>query len=290
MKAFICTGGGAREVRAMQTVLIVCAMLNGAAVAVAAPEPGSDASAPLDSWTDMISPDRPGAATPPSVVDRGVFQIETSFESQTVRAPDAAAQWTGDFPTLLRLGIGHAVEIRLESNTASFEPAVTGFSDVSVEAKWLTVNRHEGAVPSVALLPAVTLPTGTSDFTGGKVQAGLSSLLGWTLASGTSLSFDAVASRVVQSSDSPYVWQLGSQAAFQTPLRRDWAISGDAYVSAPLVSGSASPWGVDAGIEYYPNPETQLDLVVIHTLTEPGSSTALQLGYSRRIGPGGSSQ
>jgi len=54
------------------------------------------------------------------------------------------------------------------------------------------------------------------------------------------------------------------------------------------VSGSTTPWGLDAGVEYYPNPVTQLDLVIIRTYTEPGHATALQAGYSRRIGLGGS--
>jgi len=128
------------------------------------------------------------------------------------------------------------------------------------------------------------LPSGSSDFTAGKVQAGLAGLLGWTLQSGTQLSLDAGVSRVVESTDSPYVWQIASQTAFQIPLRREWAVSGDLFVSAPLVSGSATPWGLDAGVEYYPNPVTQIDLAVVQTFAEPGTATAAQLGFSRRIG------
>ena len=265
---------------------ILCAVL--ACVTVPAPSWSSGAGEPsLNPWRDMISPDRPGAATPPSVLNRGVFQIETSFESQTARPSNAPVVTTEDFPTLLRFGVGRRLEIRLESNTLSLEQAVTGFSDMSVEAKWLALDHPAGKVPSVALLPAVSVPSGTSDFTVGKVQAGLSGLLGWTLPSGTSLALDANWSRVVESSDSPYIWQLGSQTAFQIPLRRDWAVSGDLFVSAPLVSSSTEPWGVDAGVEYYPRPDTQLDFVVIHTFTEPGSATAAQLGFSQRIGLGG---
>lgn len=232
---------------------------------------------------DMISPDRPGAATPPSVMDRGVFQLETAFEWQKARPSDAADVTTEDFPTLLRLGVVRGLEVRLESNMVSLEQAVTGFADMSVEAKWLVLDRDKGAVPSVALLPAVSIPTGSSDFTAGKVQAGLSGLFGWTLPSGTSLTLDADIARVVESSDSPYEWQLSSEAAFQIPLRRNWAVSGDGFVSEPLVSGSSAPWGVDAGVEFYPNPNTQLDLTAIQTYTEPGTATAVQIGYSRRI-------
>src|SRR5262249_5586566 len=149
---------------------------------------GAPATDPqIDPWQNMISPDRPGAATPPSVLDRYGFQIETSFEWQTARPSDAPAVTTEDFPTLLRFGLGCKVETRVESNMVSLEQAVTGFTDMSLEAKWLAFDRPAGAVPSVAFLPAVSLPTGSSDFTAGKVQAGLSGLFGWAFPSGTSL-------------------------------------------------------------------------------------------------------
>ena len=272
-----------RRVRAPLAVAVLLAAI----VASSSHTCGAQAiSPPADPWQNMIAPDRPGAATPPSVLDRGVFQIETSFESQTARPIDASDVTTQDFPTLLRLGVGHSLEIRAESNTVSLEQAVTGFADMSVEAKWLALSRTEGRVPSVAFLPAVSFPTGTSDFSAGKVQGGISGLLGWTLHSGTSLSLDANIARVVEDSDSPYEWQLGSQGAFQIPLRRDWAVSGDVFVSEALVSGSSAPWGLDAGVEFYPNPDIQIDLVAVQTFTEPGTSTAVQIGFSWRIGLG----
>ena len=259
-----------------------------AAVSCATPAWSSAADGPAtDPWADPISPDRPGAATPPTVLKRGELQIETAFESQIARPPDAPNATTQDFPTLLRFGLGHSLEVRLESNTVSLHEAVTGFADMSVEAKWLALSHTDGSVPSVALLPAVTLPSGTSGFTAGKVQAWVSGLLGWTLPSRASLSIEANAARVLESSDGPYVWQLGTQCAFQIPVSRHWAVNGDLFVSAPLVSGATTPWGGDAGAEYYPNPDTQLDLVVIHTLTEPGTATAVQVGFSRRFGLGG---
>lgn len=273
--------------RLLPRAQVACAVLTAAVVLMTQARSSRAGGPAIDPWANPIAPDRPGAATPPTVMDRGVFQLETAFESQIIRPPDAPAVTTKDFPTLLRFGVGHRLEVRLESNTVSLEQTVTGFADMSVEAKWLALSRPEGGVPSVALLPAVSFPSGTSDFTAGKVQAGLAGLLGWTLASGASLSFDTNVSRVVESSGSPYVWQLGSQGAFQIPLRRDWAVSGDLFVSAPMVSGSTAPWGADAAVEYYPNPDTQLDLVAIHTFTEPGTSTAVQIGFSRRFGLGG---
>jgi hypothetical protein len=261
-----------------------CAVLT-AAVLLVGPAQGADTTQPpFDPWQNMISPDRPGAATPPSVMDRGVFQLETSFESQITRPPDAPDVTTLDFPTLARYGVGHRLEFRLESNTVSHEQSVTGFADVSLETKWLALDRPAGAIPSVALLPTVSLASGTSDFTAGKVQAGISGLLGWTLRDGTTLALDSDVSRVVENSGDPYVWELGTQGAFEIPVRRNWAISGDLFVSSVLEGDSTAPWGADAAVEFYPNPDTQLDLIAIHTFTEPGTATSLQVGFSRRIG------
>jgi len=272
--------------------VVVCAVLAGVmASATPARCIGSDEPSP-DPWQDLISPDRPGAATPPSVMDRGVFQIETCFETQNARPPDAPALRTDDFPTLVRYGIGHGLEIRMESNTVSHAQAVTGFADMSVEAKWLARDRPPGRAPSVGFLPSVSFPSGSSDFSAGKVQAGVTGLLGWTLPSGTSLALDVGLARVVESTDSSYVWQVAWQTAFQIPLRREWAISGDLFVgnqrrSIRLGAGERieHALGLDAGVEYYPNPVTQLDLTIIQTFAEPGSATAVQLGFSRRIGP-----
>lgn len=207
----------------VRCVLLACAAL------IAAPAQGADTTKPPpDPWQNLISPDRPGAATPPSVMDRGVFQLETSLESQTARLLNTPDVTTLDFPTLARYGVGHGLEFRLE--------------------------------------------------------AGISGLLGWALRDGTTLALDTDMSRVVQSSGGPYVWQLGSQGAFEIPVRRNWAFSGDVFVSSFLQNDSTTPWGADAGVEYYPNPDTQLDLVAIHTFTEPGTATSVQLGLSRRIG------
>jgi len=276
--------GAALASKRSALIALACSLLTSAVAPRACRAQASEP--PADPWQDMIAPDRPGASTPPTVLGRRVFQIETAFESQTVRPSDAPDVSTEDFPTLLRFGVGHGVELRVESNTVSIEQAVTGFADMSVEAKWLALRRAAGKVPSVAFLPAVSIPSGTSQLTAGKVQAGLGTLLGWALQSGTSLSLGANLSRIVESADGPYGWDLGSQGAFQVPLRRDWAISGDMFVSTPWQSSASAQWGADAGVEYYPDPNVQLDLVAIQTFTEPGTATAAQLGVSWRIGGG----
>lgn len=243
-------------------------------------EDASAASA--DPWQDLISPDRPGAANPPTVVGRGVFQLETAFESLTAHPPAAASATTLDLPTLLRLGLGHALELRLESETLSRTRTNSGFADVSVEAKWCPIGGSGDAPLALAFLPSVTLPSGSGGFSAGKTQASVAALGGWTLASGVSFNLGLGASRVVDETGDGYQTQLDSQVAVGVPLVRDWAVSADGFVTDPLASGAIPAWGADAGVEFYPSPDLQLDLSVSHTFTDPFASTSFQIGVSWR--------
>jgi len=241
----------------------------------------------VDPWQDPIAADRPGAATPPSVVGRGAFQIETSFEAATAHPPGAPSATTVDFPTLLRLGVGHALELRFESNTLSHQASgvpgsPTGFADVSIEAKWSVIGQSAGLIPAVALLPAVSLPTGSADFSAGHAQPGIGALFGWALRSGTALTLATGASHVADDEGDRQVWQMGWEAAIGVPLTRHWAVSSDLFVTDPLVEGLSTAWGADAGLAFYPNPDTQLDVAVSHTFGERAGATSVQIGFSRR--------
>jgi len=248
---------------------------------------GADAdSTAADPWQDTISPDRPGAATPPSVLGRGTFQIETSIESASARAGGVPTVTTVDFPTLLRLGVGHALELRLESNTLSHQASgvpgsPTGFADLSLEAKWSLIRDSRGLTPAFALLPAVSIPTGSSDFSAGQAQPGLGALFGWTLRSGIALNLGAGATDVVDDSGA-HSWQLGWEGAVGIPLQRHWAVSSDVFLTDPLARGSSVEWGADAGVEFYPNPDTQFDAIASYTFGDPTDATSVQIGFSRR--------
>jgi len=235
-----------------------------------------------DPWQDVISPDRPGAANPPTVVGRGVFQLESAFESLTAHPPSAASATTLDLPTTLRFGLGHALELRLESETLSRTRTNSGFADVSVEAKWCPIGGSGDAPLAVALLPSLSLPSGTGGFSAGKTQASMAALGGWTLSSGTSFNLGVDESKVVDETGEGYQWQLGSQVAVGIPLRRDWAVSADGFVTDSQTGGATAAWGADAAVEFYPSPDVQLDLGVSQTFTDPFASTSFQLGVSWR--------
>ena len=242
-----------------------------------------------DPWQDLISPDRPGAATPPTVVNRGELQLETALEGERQRPEGSPTSSVADVPLLVRVGLGHALELRFESNTLSFERAGSndgihhGFADLSLEAKWCPV-AGSGALPAMALMPVLSLPSGSAEFSAGGTEGTLNGLLGWTLRSGATITADADVARLLDDSGSRFT-QLGSAAAIEAPLRRDLAVSADVFATEPLVDGADAVWSADAALEFYPDPGTQLDLIVTRTFNASANSTGVQLGFSRRWRP-----
>lgn len=70
---------------------------------------------------DYINPDRPGIADGSTSVGRGHFQIETAFQREF---RDSGDDRTTFIPTLLRYGFADKWEVRVESNTYSWEKQV----------------------------------------------------------------------------------------------------------------------------------------------------------------------
>jgi hypothetical protein len=153
---------------------------------------------------------------------------------------------------------------------------------VSVEAKWLVHPATGGALPAIAVLPSLSLPMGSPEFSAGHTQFTLSGLFDWSLPGGTSLSLNGDGSRPLDDAGGSDSWTLSSEAGLGVPLQRHWAVSGDVFVSDAQASGATAEWAADAGVEFFPNPSTQLDFIVVHTLSAPDRASGAQLGYSHR--------
>ena len=69
---------------------------------------------------DYINPDRPGIADGSNVVGTGRFQVETGFQRE-FRHDGASHERTLFIPTLLRLGLSQAWELRVETNTYTWD-------------------------------------------------------------------------------------------------------------------------------------------------------------------------
>jgi hypothetical protein len=138
---------------------------------------------------EPIKADRPDFVESSEVVGKGRVQLETSFLSERERN-DEERQRTYSMPTLLRIGLSDAVELRIESEgrtvehsteIASGERSTTvGYADTSVGLLWHVADAR-GSMPSVGVLVDAELPTGSQRLRGHGVRPSLRVVGEWEL-------------------------------------------------------------------------------------------------------------
>jgi hypothetical protein len=126
-----------------------------------------------------MSTDRPDTTESPQTVDAGHFQIETSFFDY---ARDAGEKtWT--FGQLnIKAGVARNSDVQLVLDTWIEEEggeSRSGFGDVTLRWKQ-NLWGNDGGLTSFALMPFVTIPTGTR-VSAGEWQGGLIAPLGFTV-------------------------------------------------------------------------------------------------------------
>jgi hypothetical protein len=121
-------------------------------------------------------------------VGAGVIQVETGVAySRSGSGASKDAAWTT--PSLLRIGIGSVLELRLESELATVDasaPGVgggSGVSDVSLGLKWHAADAV-GLRPSTGVLVHVDLPTGSPRLRGTGLRPSLRLSGEWELPGG----------------------------------------------------------------------------------------------------------
>jgi hypothetical protein len=107
-----------------------------------------------------ISADRPGMATPPSIIEPKCFQVETgfSFEKNKLEIPFQENILYNS--TLLRYGINKNSEIRLQTDYARYKTDsvdITGFIPLTIGTQ-LIVSEEKGIIPKISILLNFTLP------------------------------------------------------------------------------------------------------------------------------------
>ena len=118
---------------------------------------------------NSIVTDRPDFVESSAVVGRGRFQIETSVAVERNKA-DGVTERTTSTPTLLRFGVGDALELRLETDgrvvyKTDNAPTERGYADLSLGVKWHALDAA-GSAPSVGVLAHLDIDSGSSQLRG----------------------------------------------------------------------------------------------------------------------------
>lgn len=236
-------------------------------------------AAPCAFAEDAISPDRPDFTNGPDVMAPGRLQLETSGAWQR----DASSRLRST-PTLLRLGLSHDVELRLETDGALRQSgtAASGRGDVAVGFKW-QLQEGDGAQPGLGWLVSVQTPTGSGPFKGQGLRPAVNFLAQWSLPAG--LSLGTMAGAFVERNDEGrrYTAALAS-ASLGFPLGDK--LHGFAELAAQQLAAGRNGGDVvtaGSGLAWQLTEDAQLDAAVFRGLNRRTPDWIWTLGLSLRF-------
>ncbi len=211
-----------------------------------------------------IDADRPGLLFAGSVMPAGRAQIELAALEISRRAGQAGETALLNFPSVLRLGLGHAVELqvghtlvnRLRTDAMGRSRYDVGLGDVSLGAK--VARPGTSSSPGLVLVGSLGLPTGDAPFTNEDPALGLQTQASWSLGHGLSLGALAGYSRnIAEQADATGTLAL----SLGVSLAGSWA----AYVETgyfPAFTGEPDTGHVGGGMTRVVGERLQLDAFV----------------------------
>ncbi|MGF7149124.1 hypothetical protein FHS96_002766 [Sphingomonas zeicaulis] len=244
---------------------------------------------------DLCS-DRPGLNTSPCTVDPGRLQAEIGLASWTlVRQPDERSDEIEAGDILLRYGLGATTELRLgwtafghmrtqDRSSGAIERS-SGTGDVTIGLKQNL--RHPAETTpglAIALLPFVTLPTGSDGVGAGTWGAGLvvpaSFTLNDTLSVELSPEVDAAADEDGSGRHLAYgtAVGLGVSLTDAITLTPEVQILADRDPSAHATMASAA-----LSLAAQPADMTQIDVQAVAGIDHDAPDIALSFGFTRKF-------
>jgi hypothetical protein len=242
-----------------------------------------------------IETDRPDYVESSSVVGRGLVQIETGMTFEQLDENGVRTR-TLTTPSLLRLGIGDTLELRLESDgftrihaSGSADGGDTvgrthGFSDLSLGVKWRIQESDESTgAPGLAWLLHVDAPSGSSRLRGRGWRPSLRGVAEWDLPNDFSV---GVMPGVV--ADETADGRAYLAGIFAVTLGKAWTPNWHSFVEIAgqhLAAGSngGSLVTLDAGVSRLLSDSVQVDAEISRTLTEAAPTYQVGAGISVRF-------
>ncbi|NCT83846.1 MAG: transporter [Comamonadaceae bacterium] len=232
---------------------------------------------------DAISPDRPDFTNGPDVLAAGRLQIETSGAWQRDSA-DGLTTRLRSTPTLLRLGLGHSLELRLDSAGALRQsgPHASGRGDLGLGFKW-QLQEGDANQPGLGWLFDLQTPTGSGPFKGHGLRPSLNFLAQWQLPAGYSLG--TMAGLLVDRNDADQRYTAGVLSAslgipVNDRLRGFAELAGQRLASARN-GGNVVTLGT--GLAWQLTDDAQLDAAAFRGLNRSTPDWACTVGLSLRF-------
>lgn len=239
---------------------------------------------------DVINPDRPNVANSSQVVGNGRVQLETGLQWDRQRDTDAHVR-TLTTPTLLRIGLSDALELRVETagrTIAHASDPATGahtasadWADGAAGVKWHLVDQ-DGMRPSVGLIAEAALPTGSRTVRGTGLRPFLNVPAEWDLGHDWSLGLMPGVGRDGDDAGARYTYGVFAASLGKAFSER---LHGFAELAAPRIARAAhggSQTVVDTGASWLLSRDCQLDAMAVHGLNRNTPGLSLAFGISVR--------
>ncbi|MDY0745734.1 transporter [Paucibacter sp. R3-3] len=234
-----------------------------------------------------IVTDRPDFVESSDVVGKGRFQLETSVSAERSKV-DGLHVRSISTPTLLRLGVGDTLELRMETDgwmrETSSGVSEHGMNDISVGTKWHVLDGDESSNrPSVAWLLHFDLATGSRAFRGQGTRPSLRLTAEWDLPDGYGLGVMTGAYR--ERNDAGRSFTGGILAAtfgksFTEKLHGFVELAGQQITSA---RNGGSVVTFDTGASYLLSESVQVDSALFFGLNKTSPDVGWTIGISAKF-------
>jgi hypothetical protein len=252
-------------------------------------EPKTKRSEPLQS-------DRPDFTEASTTVGRGMIQIEAGYTYSQDREGDVVRHGHSYAETLLRIGMfadwfEWRVYQNFTSESLSFRgrPAdphtpVRGAQDLSLGCK-VALTEQNRFLPETAVILRMSVPTGSSEATAGKVLAGGSLLYGWDVIEDClSLGGSTLADRAVDEDRKTHIVfaqsiTVGYKLTRKLGAYTEWYALFPSGASAP---GLSAQHYLDGGFTYKVTPDLQFDVRAGYGLSRGAQDFFVGAGFVAR--------
>jgi hypothetical protein len=218
---------------------------------------------------DLINPDRPGIADGSAVIGPGRVQIELGLQEEFRKDGDVRDRRLFN-PSLVRVGLTHKFELRVETSGYTFErsrdPAsgttnTKGLNPISIGGKYQFQTSNGIAHPSLGIIARVFPPSGSGGFKTRHATGDVRLAADWDVASKLSLNPNIGVAAYEDADGTRFVAALFALTLNYNPTKHlNFFV--DTGEQAPEQKNGRTSSIVDAGIAYIVGKDTQLDFSV----------------------------
>jgi hypothetical protein len=233
-----------------------------------------------------LETDRPDITEGSGVVGTGIWQLETGMLFQSDRVDPVTARDLSVPNVLLRVGVGSRLELRIggegfltESISAPGAERTMGVSDLELSFKYKFADQEHAGF-DLAVIPIVSIPIGSNDFTTGGYDPTIKLSLARDLPRGFGIGGNVIVSSVTE--DGTRFTQTSVTASLAHGFGDKWGGFWELYGANRLSRDGGRAWLFDTGITHTFGENVQIDLSVGRGLTQDAPDWFIGAGFAIR--------